>query len=194
MIFISAGHHETAKGASYTNNSYTVTEYDLTVKWADLIASILGADCLRVPNGTLREKVSYINERCYKNDVAIEVHFNSFKIWKDANENGVIDDSELHAAGRGCETLYYPDSKTGKAAAIIVQASMAQTLSPDRGVKEGWFRMSKARGADFFLAQTKCNKSLIVEPEFIDNIKEINNNMHGACYAIASSLLEIDNA
>ncbi len=191
MIFISAGHHETAKGASYTNNGHTITEYDLTVKWANLIAEYIGDKCVRVPNGTLKEKVSFINEYCNKEDVAVEVHFNSFKIWKDANQNGVIDDDELHAAGRGSETLYYPDSKTGKAAAVIVQNAMAQIFKPDRGVKEGWFRMSKARGADFFLAQTKCNKSLIIEPEFIDNIEDINNNMQGACYAIASALIDI---
>ena len=189
MIFISCGHHKTAQGAEFDG----ITEYGLAGLWADRIVHILEDRALRVPNGTLKEKVGYINDRCDRNDVALEVHFNSFKVWKDANDNGVIDDGEMKNAGRGSETLYYPSSKTGKAAALVVQGAIAQIMKPDRGIKEGWFRMNPSRGADFFLEKTHCNKSLIIEPEFIDNLAIISQNMDSCCHAIASALLEIDN-
>lgn len=31
--------------------------------------------------------------------IAVDIHFNSFKMWKDQNENGVIDDGEMVHAG-----------------------------------------------------------------------------------------------
>jgi len=86
MILISAGHHEKSQGASFAG----VTEYDLTVKWADRIALLLGDDAIRVPNGFLRNKIEFINKQ--NADLAIEIHFNSAKLWRDWNKNGHIDE------------------------------------------------------------------------------------------------------
>ena len=186
MIFVSAGHNENAQGAEYKD----ITEYILATKWADLITEILGDKCLRVPDGRLKEKVEFINLISNKS-IAIEIHFNSYKKWKDLDGDGIVDAGEMIALGKGSETLYYPRSKTGEEAAMIMQRAMAQIFQPDRGIKEGWYQMNPAKGPDYFLAETKCT-SLIVEPEFIDNIEEINQGMHGGCYAIASALIEIE--
>lgn len=190
MIFISAGHHEEKQGASYKD----ITEYQLTVLWADNIAKLIKHSSLRVPNGTLKEKVGFINTAIVNSSpsekhIAVEIHFNSAKVWRDGNANGVIDDGEMRHVGRGSETLYYPSSKTGKRAASIIQSALGSLMKPDRGIKEGYYQMNKSKGADFFLAKTKCT-SLIIEPEFIDNIELILNNEDAACHSIASSLLE----
>ena len=191
MILISAGHHKNAQGAEFNG----ITEFHLAGAWANQIVQILGDKAVRVPNGTLRDKVDFINTSIIKSEykekhIAIEIHFNSAKKWIDANANGVIDDGEMVNIGRGSETLYYPGSKTGKAAAEIVQGAIAQIMKPDRGVKPGWYQMNPAKGADFFLAKTRC-VSLIVEPEFIDNLDIITNNMISTCHAIAGALLDI---
>ena len=187
MIFISAGHHATAQGAKYKE----FTEYQFTVLWADMIASLLGDKATRVPNGTLKEKVDFINSYETSNkDIAIEIHFNSFKMWKDQNNNGVVDDGEMINLGRGSETLYYPSSKTGERAAFIIQSALGSLLKPNRGIKEGYYQMNKSKGADFFLAKTRCT-SLIVEPEFIDNVDIILSSQDAACTVIASALLEV---
>lgn len=186
MKLISAGHHKKAEGARFGD----VTEYQLSTKWADRIAEIMGDQCVRVPNGTLKEKVAFINQFDRKS-IAIDIHFNSFKMWKDQNANGVVDDGEMVHAGRGSETLYYPSSKTGEKAARIMQGSISQVFKPDRGIKEGYYQMNKSKGVDFFLARTSCT-SLIIEPEFIDNLETLDQNMDSCCHAIASALLDIE--
>ena len=186
MIFISAGHHQESPGASYKD----VTEYDLTTKWADLIAYYLSDNCLRVPNGYLRDKVNFVNGRCKKEDLAVEIHFNSAKLWKDWNKNGHIDDGEMINVGRGSETLFYPGSEGGKKDALVVQDMIGSLMKPDRGVKEGWYQCNPDKGPDYFLARTKCH-SLIIEPEFIDNLEQLNSNMKQCCELIAASTLKI---
>jgi len=188
MIFISAGHNEKAQGASYKD----VTEYILTTKWVALITTLLGDACVRVPNGRLKHKVSFINRRATRNDIAIEIHFNSAKKWRDLDGDGVVDADELIAVGRGSETLYMPNSKKGKAAASIMQSQLGHLMQPDRGAKEGYYQMNPAKGPDYFLRATKCT-ALIVEPEFIDNLTELNQNMNAACHVIAAAALEINN-
>lgn len=189
MILVSAGHHEKAQGAKYGK----FTEYQLTVAWADNIVYMLNHNiddrAIRVPNGTLKQKVQFINDYPEKT-IAVEIHFNSAQLWKDQNANGVIDDGEMVHVGRGSETLYYAGSKKGKKAAEMMQASLSQVFPPNRGAKEGWYQMNPAKGMDYFLAKTKCI-SLIIEPEFIDNTETIINNMDIACHSIANSLLEI---
>lgn len=196
MILISCGHHKNAQGAKFEKDGVLYTEYSFANVWADKIVEILGDRAVRVPNGTLKEKVGFINTSIIKSlysehHIAVEVHFNSFKMWKDQNANGVIDDGEMLNAGRGSETLYYPSSKTGKEAARVVQGAIAQIMKPDRGIKEGWYQMNPSKGADFFLKRTHCT-SLIIEPEFIDNLEIIDQNMDSTCHAIASALLEIN--
>lgn len=193
MIFISAGHHESSPGATYGKYS----EYFFTVQYADIIAELIGDRGVRVPNGTLKEKVTFINDAIMNaNDrsanIAVEIHFNSAKLWIDQNANGVIDDGEMVNVGEGSETLYYPGSKRGKICAEIVQESLARVFPPNRGAKEGWYQMNPAKGPDFFLAKSKCT-ALIIEPEFIDNTKIIINNMDIASSVIADSIMEAMN-
>lgn len=189
MILISCGHHKNAQGAKFEKDGVLYTEYNFANIWADKIVEIIGDQAIRVPNGTLKEKVEFINS-IENVSIAVEVHFNSYKMWKDQNANGVVDDGEMVNAGRGSETLYYPSSKTGKEAARVVQGAIAQIMKPDRGIKEGWYQMNPSKGADFFLKRTHCT-SLIVEPEFIDNIEIIIKNEDSTCHAIASALIEI---
>jgi len=190
MILISAGHHKKAKGATFGK----FNEYDLAVAWADNIVYILnhGGDkrCIRVPNGTLKEKTYFINAVPEKN-IAVEIHFNSAQMWKDQNANGVVDDGEMVHVGRGSETLYYAGSKKGKKAAEMMQDALSKVFPPNRGAKEGWYQMNPAKGMDYFLAKTNC-VSLIIEPEFIDNIETLIKNMDTGCHAIANGLLEIE--
>jgi len=190
MIFISAGHHEKAQGATYG----AFTEFYFTVKYAEKIIELLGDRCVRVPAGTLKQKVNFINHYIKENPdkkpyTAIEIHFNSAKMWRDQNANGVIDDGEMVHVGRGSETLYYPGSKTGKPLAEKIQDALGRVCQPDRGSKEGWYQMNPAKGPDFFLAKTHC-RAVIVEPEFIDNIENIRLKSNLACHAIAEALLE----
>jgi len=184
MILVSAGHHETAQGASYGG----ITEFDLTVQWADRIALLLGDQGLRVPNGVLKDKIEFINSNDV--DLAVEIHFNSAKLWKDWNKNGHIDDGEMVNVGRGSETLYYPGSTKGKIAAEIMQQALGHVFKPDRGAKEGYYQMNPAKKADYFLRRTKCT-SLIIEPEFIDNQIALNEKFDIGCTMIAATLLEI---
>ncbi len=62
-------------------------------------------------------------------------------------------------------------------------------MKPDRGIKEGWYQMNPAKGADFFLKRTHCT-SLIIEPEFIDNLQVLSQNKYATCAAIATAMLE----
>ena len=195
MIFVSAGHHEQSRGAKFNN----ITEFDLTVVWANRIAELLDDKCFRIPGGRLKDKVKFINNWADKNSLAVEIHFNSAKMWKDLNKDGLISDDEMVHVGRGSETLYYPGkkkgdgrySRKGKEAATIIQDSLGQIMKPNRGAKEGWYRMNPKNGPDYFLRRTNCT-ALIIEPEFIDNTNAIKDNFDVACHAIASGLLEIE--
>lgn len=186
MILISAGHHETSTGAKFDGHS----EYEFTTMWTDYIEKLLGERCIRVPNGTLKEKVTFLKDYG-KGNLAVEIHFNSAQMWKDQNANGVIDDGEMINVGRGSETLYYPGSKTGLKAATMMQNALSVVAPPNRGAKEGWYQMNRAKGPDYFLARTRCT-ALIIEPEFIDNIHKINQIYDTGCHIIANTLMEIE--
>lgn len=184
---ISAGHHASKSGACFED----FCEFDEAAKWAKLIVENLGDSALLVPFGFLKDKVSFINARSSDKDtIAIEIHFNSAVVWKDDNNDGIQQDNEFHHIGHGSETLYYPNSHKGKAAAVTMQQNLSRVFLPNRGAKEGWYRMQKRFGADYFLAKTKCT-SLIIEPEFIDNREKITSNRINGCMAISEALLEI---
>ncbi len=181
MLFaLSAGHHPKAKGAQYNG----FNEHDEAVLWVDELAMQLGSDALIVPTGLLREKVAFINS--HNCDAAIEVHFNS----------AIIDGKPV---GRGCETLYYPKSSKGKHLAQIIQRSIAPMYFPNRGIKEGWYRMDVPgrvdyhgdvegdEKPDYFLAKTKC-PAVIIEPDFVHNSGAIRKHRKAACEAIANAL------
>ena len=176
MIYVSAGHHTEKPGACFEG----FCEHYEAMLWQSAIANYLGHDGMVVPAGTLKEKVDFINSRPRHNDdVAIEIHFNS--AMKD----------QVHV-GKGSETLYYPESKRGELVAAHVQNSMSALMTPDRGIKEGWYQMNKAKGPDFFLAKTVCT-SIIIEPEFIHRKAKITGRRDKACALIAKALLEIIN-
>lgn len=187
-IHISAGHYPAKPGATYEG----LSEHDEAVFWVEEIYTAMadsigsGVSVCKVPTGFLKEKTEFINS--HDPELALEVHFNSFKLWEDYNKDGIVDDDELKAAGDGCETLYYPGSEKGKRFAEFIQEAMAQVFSPNRGVHEGWFRRDPKRGPNFFLARTRC-PSIIIEPEFIDNREVIQTNRGIACDLIASSLV-----
>lgn len=173
MIFISVGHHEDAPGASYNG----FNEFDEARRWAAILMTKLGDSAVKVPEGVLKEKVKFINQRDPVGSVAVEIHFNSAV------------NAEGEHIGRGCETLYYPGSTKGKELATAVNAALATVFEPDRGVKEGWYRMNPDNGPDYFLARTRC-PAIIIEPDFIHRQEIIQTNRDTACNRMADVLLE----
>lgn len=170
-IAISAGHHPSRPGACYKG----FCEHPEAVLWATLVVDLLGYQhAVQVPPGTLREKVGFINGLgC---EAAVEIHFNS-AVDRDGNR-----------VGEGSETLYYPGSARGRELAERLQSAIAPHFPPDRGVKEGWYRMDPSKGPDYFLARTRC-PAVILEPEFIHHVERIRSRRDAACAAIAAALL-----
>lgn len=186
MIHISAGHFPERPGACFG----TFCEHNEAMHWAILIVEHLtqqGCGAVVVPTGPLKKKIEFINGS--NPQLAVEIHFNSFKIWEDANRDGLITDDELHHAGRGCETLYYPESQKGVVLAHNVQDALTEFFPPDRGIKEGWYRMNPKNGPDYFLEKTAC-PSIIVEPDFIHKKNKIQDRRRDACIAIAEAVIK----
>ena len=173
MIFISAGHYPAAPGAKWDR----FIEHDEAVIWAEKLAALLPSGVM-VPTGVLKSKVAFINERILNGDVAIEIHFNAAR------------NADNEPIGKGSETLYYPGSENGEALAEAVQAVVAAHFAPDRGIKEGWYRMDKSKGADFFLAKTSC-PSIIVEPEFVHRSDIIIEKRDATITAMAELLISL---
>ena len=172
MFLISAGHHKHAKGATYGD----FNEFDEAVIWQHKLVEYLGDRALAVPHGKLWEKVHFINAQ-QDAECAVEIHFNS-----------AVDAAGIHI-GAGCETLIYPGSAKGAIIGGIIQQKLAIIYGPNRGVRDGWYKMNRANGPDFFLAKTKCT-SLIVEPEFVHNADKIREARDAGCTTIADALLE----
>lgn len=186
LIAISPGHYPEKPGACFEG----FCEHDEAVRWVDTLHDLLGpGNAVKVPGKTLRDKVAFIKARTPGISVAVEIHFNSFKQWIDKDHDEVIDDDELFHAGRGCETLYFPDSEQGMALAAVCQEALVQFFPPDRGIKEGWYRMQKRFGPDFFLERTPC-PAVILEPDFIHRRDEITAHREEACKALAKALLD----
>ncbi len=186
VIYVSAGHYPEKPGACYGD----FCEHGEATAWAIQITDQLiraGEDARLVPTGHLREKVAFINGGDAA--LAIEVHFNSFKVWKDANADGLVTDDELMHAGKGCETLFFPGSEKGAYLANEIQRVLAPAMFKDRGIKPGYYRMNPKNGPDFFLAKTKC-PSAILEPDFIHQKEWIQSNRELACVAIADALIK----
>ena len=168
MIYISVGHYEEKPGACFNG----FCEFNEAKEWVKLIIERMHKDnALRVPTGTLKQKVDFINQR--SPIAAVEVHFNSMLSGTNAS---------------GSETLYHPHSKGGKQLAIEVQLAMHKAGLRDRGVKEGYYRADKTKGVDFFLDKTNC-PAIIIEPEFIFNKDTILMYREKACTNIAETLL-----
>ena len=189
MIAVSAGHWEKARGAKNKNGFY---EYPETLLWANEIVSLLRGSLFNipavlVPAEDLATKVKFVNElvKTGRAKLAVEIHFNS----------------SPGRAGRGSETLYYPGSKSGERAANIVQSALGSILPPNRGAKEGWYKMDRPgiqdypddkegnETPDYFLAKTRC-PALIIEPAFIQRQTVIEDMRSIACEVIAAGLAE----
>lgn len=190
MIAISAGHWERARGAKNKTGFY---EYPETMLWARKIHDLLMSDlhniaAVLVPAENLAAKVKFINDfvSAGKVKLVVEIHFNSAPGGK----------------GRGSETLYHPGSYAGKQAAGIVQSALGSILPPNRGAKEGWYKMDRPgiqdypgdkdgdETPDYFLAKTRC-PALIIEPAFIQRQMVIEDMRDIACEVIAASLAEV---
>jgi len=184
MIAISAGHYPERPGACFED----FCEHGEAMQWALTIMRHMKGEGFYVPTGHLKNKVLAINNRNIY--FAVEIHFNSFKVWKDANHDGIVTDDELMNAGEGCETLYYPGSEKGAFIANELQSAIAPALFRDRGIKPGYYRMNPKNGPDFFLAKTKC-PAIILEPEFIHHKERIQDNRNITCELIAETLLSI---
>lgn len=170
MIIIFAGHHPAAPGASYNG----FAEHDEAVRWIELISAFLDATIvIKGPVGALTMKTNYVNKR--KPRIAMDLHFNSAV------------DGDGNRVGRGSETLYYPRSKDGEHVARFVQEHLCKVCPPDRGVKEGYYRMDPKFGPDWFLARTCC-PAIIVEPDFIHRKEEIQQARTAGSEAIAIGL------
>jgi len=175
MIFVSAGHHQEKKGACCED----FCEHDEAKIWASFLDHYLGDNSLMVPSGTLKHKVNFINKYASANDIAVEIHFNAAV------------DSDGNNVGKGSETLYYPGSVKGKELAKQVQSVLASIFQPDRGAKEGWYRMNPSFGADYFLQRTLC-AALILEPDFIHRKEVIQSHRDAACKKLAEALNALD--
>lgn len=171
VVALSAGHYPDRCGASYGGQN----EHELAIDWCKHILkklSISGISVIQVPSTNLTDKVDFINH-LFKVDIAIEIHFN---------------DSFFKNAG-GCETLYCPDSIEGFLLASYVHGWYAVTMgNKDRGIKPGWYRMIPHTIKNYFLRKTTC-PAIILEPEFIYNMKVINEQKLTACNAIASGII-----
>ena len=185
MILISAGHNPISKGARFEG----FNEYDETQVWAKMIAANIGDRALLVPTGKLSAKVDFINSQTDV-DMAVEIHFNSARIWDDLNKDGIVDVGEMKNVGRGALTLHYPNSATG----ILLATDIQKTLVPFygthwNGVMAGYFRMNPKNKVDYFLSKTNC-PSIIIEPEFIHHKDLIQKHREVACFNIAQTLME----
>lgn len=178
-LALSAGHYPASPGAVYG----AVVEHTIAVEWVTYLKPLLeqyGLTVFMVPTGALVAKVGAINaEQC---DAAIELHLNS---------------DPAHA-GTGCETLYMPGSVESQRFAGEVQSKVALVVPPDRGVKEGWYRMDSPGHADFpgdvegdevvdaFLRLTHC-PAVIVEPLFIHDPRVLSAGP-AVCAALARGI------
>ena len=171
-IFIAAGHHPSAPGACFDG----VCEHDIATKWVDSIAGLLGEFAVLVPSQPLKQKAAFVNARCKKGDVAVEIHFNS-----------AVNSQNEHI-GRGSCSLYYPGSEAGRALAERCQEVLSAHYPPDRGEVEGWYRGDKSKGAYYFLEKTKC-PAVILEPQFIHLRDDIYEHQVSCCEKLADMLL-----
>jgi hypothetical protein len=63
-------------------------------------------------------------------------------------------------------------------------------FKPNRGAKEGYYKLDPNNGIDYFLKETTCH-AVIMEPEFIQNLDLINSSRVLCCKMIAKKLEEM---
>lgn len=183
-VAISVAHSQRSKGAYFKS----LAEYPLSRIWSGYVARYLDPriEFFVFSAESLPQKVELIN--ALDCDLAIEIHFNACG----------------NCGASGCETLYFPGSRTGKTAALTIQNYLTTALmNKDRGVKEGWYKMDRPEVIDFlgdkegdevvdyFLRKTNCT-ALILEPEFIEKASEMTpQKMILGAQAIAEAIGEI---
>lgn len=191
QVLVSAGHFPAAPGAKFED----FVEHTEAVLWMNHVVDLLDqtgvVEVDRVPVGSLRPKVEFINRA--DPELAIEIHFNDFLKWIDQNGDNAVDPGEMFHSGKGCETLYYPNSTNGLRLAGYIQSHLATVFPPNRGAVEGYYRRNPAKGVDFFLRRTNCT-SVIVEPEFVANAAKIRQLRMEGCQAIVGGVLDYLNA
>ncbi len=180
IVGLSAGHFSGSGQATHQG----VSERQIAEQWVRNISRNLdkqhGIATVVAPDAILHRKVEYFNRTSPR--VIVEVHFNA------------------NIKVSGCETLYYPGSRTGRYLASIVHETYAPFCNnKDRGIKEGWYRMDRPKIKDYpgdregdevplyLLKRTKA-PCLIVEPEFIYHLDKIVEMEDKVCEAIASGL------
>lgn len=189
MIAVSAGHFLKARGAHNGNGFY---EYPETQWWAEAIVKHFNENvpanigkAYFINPGRLGQKVRDVNQMVINRQVklAVEVHFNSAP----------------GGRAKGCETLYCPGSEKGKEAARTVHNRYSKLFLPDRGIKEGWYKMDRPgyvdyegdvegdEKPDYFLRMTTC-VALILEPQFIQKQNSIEDNRDEAVQLIAQGM------
>jgi N-acetylmuramoyl-L-alanine amidase len=99
-LFISAGHYGATSGAVVGG----LTEAELNNKFLEAIN--FGT---KVPKGTLRSKIDWVNERATKDDIAIEIHCNYSS---DVNKSGI--------------EVYFRDEDDKKLALLLDEAMYKQ--------------------------------------------------------------------
>lgn len=180
MILLCAGHEPTKPGACFNG----FCEHEEATRWVNALALLLRqrTHVDVVPTGSLTSKIAFVNAYAVEPvDLAIEIHFNS-------------DESKKQ---RGSETLYCPGSKRGERAARVVQDMLGALLTPNRGAKEGWYRMipppDPAAVPDAFLDKTNP-VALILEPEFIYNRAVIESLRQVTCEVLCDAVIDAVNS
>ena len=166
MIYLSAGHFPASPGAAWKG----FVEHPEAVKWVTEIRAHLHHAVI-VPPMELGAKIRWVNDRCARDDVLVEVHFNK------AGDLPVAD---------GAESLYAPGSTTGKVLATELQEVLARYFR-SRGIKEGWYQGDPKKGPLGLLAKTRCT-SVIIEPEFVYHAARINEHRGLCCVALATAM------
>jgi N-acetylmuramoyl-L-alanine amidase len=153
VVAISAGHSEDNPGAF--NHILGLEEHNEANKIVFLFRDIVCEEWeVIIPSGSLEEKAEFINE--YSPDIAIDLHFNSFK------------DPKVG----GTEVLYEKSDKSGKLLAQHIQDSLLYHLGlRDRKIKACVYRDGKVVEKWKFLSLI-YRPSVIVEPLFLSNAKE----------------------
>ena len=187
ILALTPGHYPESPGACFPIDDRNWCEHEEAIRWCGLIkkyAELTGVEVRIGPGTWLGDKVRWINALDPQPALACEVHFNS----------------DVSKRQKGSETLYCPRSIKGGLAARIVQTYMASLLQPNRGAKEGWYRMDRPghvdypgdvegdEKVDYYLIKTNC-PALIIEPEFIYNRSIIEAVRESACEMIAQGLV-----
>lgn len=170
-LVFSAGHNSHQRGACHED----FCEYPETRLWVEeLVKHFPAEDCAVITDMRLGDKIKFINEIKPVPILCIEIHFNSSV-----------------RGGNGSESLFTPSSEKSKMLAKFIQDRLGAISTPNRGIKEGWYKQDFDRKVpDAFLAQTRP-VAVIIEPYFVQQgEKMVKENMVACCKAIADGIME----